>query len=240
MRHQVRVGDQHPRRVGVGAEDADRLAGLDQQRLVGLELLQRRDDAVEVVPGPRRPADAAVDHELVRVLGHVGVQVVHQHPHRRLGQPGLGADLGAGRRVDVAGVVARVGHRRSPEVGAAQVTAERSRGIERGEDARAAGAARLRGRGRGRRLGGEIGRLRQLHLDRVHAFLRPAVVARGPAALEAAVQHVAVAGGGAAERHDAAASSAGSQLAPSLVPTLRSGSVPSNRNGISLRIEWQS
>ncbi len=34
VRHQVGVGDQHARRVGVGAEDADRLARLDQQRLV--------------------------------------------------------------------------------------------------------------------------------------------------------------------------------------------------------------
>jgi hypothetical protein len=52
--------------------DADRLARLHQQRLVGLEVPQRRDDAVEVLPGPRRAPDAAVDDQLVRVLGHVG------------------------------------------------------------------------------------------------------------------------------------------------------------------------
>ena len=37
VRHEVRVGDQHARRVGVGAEDADRLARLDEQRLVVLQ-----------------------------------------------------------------------------------------------------------------------------------------------------------------------------------------------------------
>ena len=110
VRHEVRVGDEDAGRVLVGAEDADRLAGLDEQRLVGLEPLQAVDDEVEVLPGARRAADAAVDDELVRVLGDVGVQVVHQHAHRRLGQPALGGDLGAGGREDVAGVVAGVGH----------------------------------------------------------------------------------------------------------------------------------
>ena len=66
------------------------LAGLDDQRLVRLQVLQARDDAVEILPGPGGAADAAIDHQLMRVLGHVGVQVVHQHPHRGLGQPGLG------------------------------------------------------------------------------------------------------------------------------------------------------
>ncbi len=44
VRHQVRVGDQHARRVGVGAEDADRLARLHQQRLVVLKLAQALED----------------------------------------------------------------------------------------------------------------------------------------------------------------------------------------------------
>ena len=65
-----------------------------------------------------------------------------------------------------------------------------------------------------------------------------AVMARDPAALEAAIDDMAqpVAG------HDAASTSlsAGSQLAPSLVPRLNTGSVPSNRRGITERIEWQS
>ena len=90
-RHQVGVGDQHPGRVGVGAEHAHRLAGLDQQGLVVLQAPQRRDDAVEAFPVAGGPADAAIDHQLLRPLGHVGVEVVHQHAQRRFGEPALGA-----------------------------------------------------------------------------------------------------------------------------------------------------
>ena len=39
--HQVGVGDQHPRRPLVGAHDADRLARLDEHRLVALERGER-------------------------------------------------------------------------------------------------------------------------------------------------------------------------------------------------------
>ena len=42
VRHQVGVGDQHARRVGMRAEHADRLARLHQQGLVGFEIAQRR------------------------------------------------------------------------------------------------------------------------------------------------------------------------------------------------------
>ena len=80
VRHDVGVGDQHARRVGVRAEDADRLAGLHQQRLVGFQLAQRRDDAVEALPVARGAADAAVHHQLARLLRHLGVEVVHEHP----------------------------------------------------------------------------------------------------------------------------------------------------------------
>ena len=69
FRHQVGIGDQHPRRVRMGAEDPDRLARLDEQGLVVLEPLQSLDDPVEARPVPRRPADAAVDDQLLRRLG---------------------------------------------------------------------------------------------------------------------------------------------------------------------------
>jgi hypothetical protein len=56
-------------------------------------------------PVARRTADAAVDHELVRPLRHLGIEVVHQHPERRLGLPAPGADCGPARRADRSGVV---------------------------------------------------------------------------------------------------------------------------------------
>ena len=97
--HQVRVGDQHPRRVGVGAEHAHRLARLDQQRLVlaavRAALLQ---DGLVAVPVARRLADAAVDHQRVGVLGHLGVEVVLDHPVGGFDQPVAAAELRAARR----------------------------------------------------------------------------------------------------------------------------------------------
>ena len=93
VRHQIGIGDQHARRIRMGAEDADRLARLHEQRLVRLQPPQRRDDPVEGVPIARGAADAAVDHELPRMLGDLGVEIVHQHAQRRFGEPALGADL---------------------------------------------------------------------------------------------------------------------------------------------------
>ena len=110
VRHEVGIGDQHARRVGVGAEHADRLARLHQQRLVVLQRLERRDDLVEILPGARRPADAAIDDQLVRVFGDIGVEIVHQHAQRRFGLPGQRVEFGAARGADFADIVSRIGH----------------------------------------------------------------------------------------------------------------------------------
>jgi len=87
--HQVRVGDEHPRRVGMRAEDAHRLPRLDQQGLVVFELLERLDDPVKALPVPRGLAGASIDDQIVGPLGHLGIEVVHQHAHRRLLDPAL-------------------------------------------------------------------------------------------------------------------------------------------------------
>ena len=102
---EVRIGEQHARRILVCAENADGLARLDEEGLVSFEPLQRLDDPVIAVPVARGAADAAIDDEFVRRLGDVGVEIVHQHPHRRFGEPAFRADLGAGRRADHAAVV---------------------------------------------------------------------------------------------------------------------------------------
>ena len=108
-RHEVRVGDQHARRVAMRAEDADRLAGLHEQRLVVLEPLQRLDDFVIAVPVARGAADAAIDDELAGLLRNLRVEIVHQHAHRRLGLPGAGGKRQATRAADDA-VVAQDRH----------------------------------------------------------------------------------------------------------------------------------
>jgi hypothetical protein len=108
-RNEVRVGDQHARRVRVRLEDADRLARLDQQRFVVLQVPERREDVVEAVPVARRAPDAAVDHEVLRILGDLRIEVVLDHPVRGLGQPALARALRAARRANLARrVVARI------------------------------------------------------------------------------------------------------------------------------------
>ncbi len=90
VRHQVGVGDQHARGVGVGFEHADRLAGLHQQGFVVFQRFQGFDDLVVALPVARGAADAAVHHQLLGVLGHLRIEVVHQHAQRRFGQPAFG------------------------------------------------------------------------------------------------------------------------------------------------------
>jgi hypothetical protein len=128
MRHEIGIGDQHARCVGMGAEDADRLAGLDEQGLVLLEPAERADDAVEALPVARGAADPAIDDELARSLGHVGIEIVHQHPQRRLGEPALRADAGAARSTNGAAVVdAGHGDPRGHSVSAKAMQASRMR-----------------------------------------------------------------------------------------------------------------
>ena len=83
--HEVGVGDEHPGRVLVGAERADRLARLDEQGLVFLEPFQCFDDLVEALPVARGAADPAIDDQVLRILGHLVVEIVHRHSHRGFG-----------------------------------------------------------------------------------------------------------------------------------------------------------
>ena len=114
---QVGVRDENSRRPLVGAQHPDRLTALHEQRLVGLQRLQGADDRVVGLPVPGGLAGAAVDDELLGVLGDLGVEVVHQHAHGRLGLPGLGGErrcrAARGSRV-LRGVV--LGHASSPIV----------------------------------------------------------------------------------------------------------------------------
>ena len=106
---QVAVGEQHARRIGMGAEHPDRLARLDQQSLIVLELAQRLDDPVIAFPVARGAADPAIDDQFLGALGDIGVEVVHQHPQRGFGEPALGGQRGAGGGLDDAGRI-ETGH----------------------------------------------------------------------------------------------------------------------------------
>ena len=95
---EVAVRDQHARRARVRAEHGDRLAALHEQRLVVLERAQRAHDRVERLPVARRLPRAAVHHEIIRALGHLGIEVVHQHAQRGFLLPSLAGERGAARR----------------------------------------------------------------------------------------------------------------------------------------------
>jgi len=86
------------RRVFVRAKYADGLARLNQQRLVVFEALQRAHYLIERAPIARRPSRPAVDDQLVRLLCHFRVKVVHQHAERCFLMPSLATDLAPARR----------------------------------------------------------------------------------------------------------------------------------------------
>ena len=140
----------------MGAEDADGLARLDEQRLVVAERAQLADDRVERLPGARRAAGAAVDDEVVGPLGDVGVEVVHQHPQRRLLRPALARELGAAGRAHLARALHAAPFGRVEQREARRV--ERVAGGELGVEAR----ERRAGRVRARRVGGVVAE----HADR--------------------------------------------------------------------------
>src|SRR5262249_25770834 len=52
LRNQQAIGNQHARSQGMAAKDRDRLAGLNEERLIALQLAQGRDDGVEGLPAP--------------------------------------------------------------------------------------------------------------------------------------------------------------------------------------------
>ena len=111
---EVGVGEQHARRPLVRAEDADRLARLDEHRLVVLQRGERAHHRVEARPVAGGLAGAAVDDELVGVLGHLGIEVVHEHAQGGLLLPALSGERGAAGGADGAGSGGHGGHCSGP------------------------------------------------------------------------------------------------------------------------------
>ena len=92
FRDEVGVRDQDPRSPSMRGHDPHGFARLHQERFVALEPLELADDRIERGPGAGGLPRAAVDHEVLGTLGDVGVQVVHQHPHRGFLLPALARD----------------------------------------------------------------------------------------------------------------------------------------------------
>ena len=92
----------------MGPEHADRLAGLHQQALIVLELPQALENLVETFPVARGAADTAVDDELFRLFGNLGIEVVLDHAVGGFGEPALAGQFAAARGADLAAVVGSV------------------------------------------------------------------------------------------------------------------------------------
>ena len=97
---EIRIRDQHSRRIGVRAEHPDRLARLYEQRLIVAQGLERGDDALVAVPVAGGTPDAAVYDELLGPLGDLRVEVVHEHAQRRLSEPAARGKRAAMWRAD--------------------------------------------------------------------------------------------------------------------------------------------
>ena len=153
-----------------------------------LQPSQRRDDAVEALPVARGPADAAIDHQLVRPLGDVGVEIVHQHPQRRFGQPALGASASCRWRARIDALIVEAGAwssvslrmARSRLKGALRQAIAASRMLRKaariGAANRASYGARPVVRSTGPRGSAQIAAIGELHLHRMDAVRRSAVV----------------------------------------------------------------
>ena len=184
-RDQVRVGDQHARGVRVGAEHPDRLARLDEERLIILQPGEGLDDPVVALPVAGGAADPAVDDQVGRPLGDLRVEVVHEHAQGGFGLPAPGRQRRPPRGADRAGrvgadhgLVLAGGSGAGPRVGSSRANARhasrtrdktsRDRRGERGVVLRR--PIRLV-----RRVGrlGEVAADGQLHLDR-RGHRRPA------------------------------------------------------------------
>ena len=81
-------------------EDADRLSALDEHRLVVSEPQERAYELLQAGVIARGLARAAVDDERLRVLGDLGIEVVEQHPQRRLRLPRARVQLRPARRAN--------------------------------------------------------------------------------------------------------------------------------------------
>ena len=84
-------------------EYPDRLAGLDQERLVIVEGFQSGNYGFVTVPISGRFARASVDDEILRTLGNLFIEIVHEHAHRSFLLPAFTGDRGTARRTEGAG-----------------------------------------------------------------------------------------------------------------------------------------
>ena len=77
--HEVGVGEQYARRPLVGLHDSHRFPRLHEHSFVIFEGVECANQSVVAMPVARSFARSAVNHEVVGVLGNLGVKVVLKH-----------------------------------------------------------------------------------------------------------------------------------------------------------------
>src|SRR5438874_3242117 len=97
---EIRICDQDPRCFTVRPEFADRFSRLDKERFVVFQFTQRADDCIECFPASGGATSSTVNHELIRILCDVRIEIVHQHPHCRFLMPAFARGLSAARRMN--------------------------------------------------------------------------------------------------------------------------------------------
>src|SRR6266496_343797 len=100
LSHQIGVGDEDARCFVVCPKFADRFSRLYEKRLVIIELAQGPDDRIERLPASGCTSRPAINHKLIRIFGHLRIEIVHQHPHCGFLMPPFAAPLTAAWRVD--------------------------------------------------------------------------------------------------------------------------------------------
>src|SRR3954447_12508408 len=81
-------------------ENSNRLAGLNEERFVIIEFLQRMNDGVITIPVPGGFAGSAINHQIARTLADFFVEIIHQHAHRGFLLPSLAGERGTTRRTN--------------------------------------------------------------------------------------------------------------------------------------------
>ena len=76
-RHQMRIRNQHPRRLLMRPKHSNRLPALHQQRFIILQPLQRTHNPMITLPIPRRLPPAAIHNQILRPFRHLRIQIIH-------------------------------------------------------------------------------------------------------------------------------------------------------------------
>src|ERR1044072_1203215 len=97
---EIRIGDQHSRRVFVRAKNRDRLAGLDQQGFIVFQRAQFTHNRVERWPVSRCLTSTPINDQLIRLLRDIGIEIVHEATQRGLLVPTFARQLRAMRCPD--------------------------------------------------------------------------------------------------------------------------------------------